>query len=1449
MNKSFKVVFNKARGALMVVNEVTSSVQAKGTKTVIATAVASLVAGGAMAADVTDTAMNVEIKADATATLVAAPLVVVNAEKTTVTATKIKEGNAAFAIVKNAEGKTTLSNGHMTGFSTGAKADKGQLETGLVNVTGGDLTIEKMTFADNELLMSRGVVRVEAGKVGIKDSAFTNNKNAFGALNVQGTGAVAVENTKFVNNTSRYHGGAVVVNNKDANVTLTNVAFEQNTAEKLGGAIETFGKVKLENVTFTGNTSKLPKAGSTNQHAGGALYVGASGVVTGKNVTFAQNKALTANGGAVAVVGGTMDLTGGAFDGNEALAGGAMAIYGGKVTVTDVDFVNNKTTGWGGAVRVDNAGALTVKAAKRDVTIAGNTSGAADSYTGKLYNGYTGGFLHLTTTEAATFDVAEGKTITVGKAGVADKNVDSITSGAAATLTKTGAGALVVNGNTEAFEGTVNVKEGSLTLATGFGSYSIANQGNVNSNKELASVDSSLVVAKNASANVVGDWAINADMTINNAGTVELGNVVVDELAYTTTNEASETKKSAKGTLTITGEGALSAKSLTVGHKAATPAAPEDVATPVTISSKNVTIGDLTVYGENGVKVEMAGKLEVTGKIDSVKKGVSVAGEIETNSANLVKTEGDELVNNGTVVLAENSTVSLNDAGTFSKKTHEAMKMALFGKTNGKLHYVEADFVADDGKGKGTLADLITVGGQANDSAVKVVYNTKDAVANGGDADKAIAVTVGSVEFVKAADAAADLKLESVKVAGVEGKLFTLRGDKNGDVILGAGDLVVDAQHVRFGEEAADKGVINNELKATQVSVKGQFNANKGVTIVDTVTVEEDGAFTTAWAEGGKFVMNGGALGILGTKPVKAETKAAADAEPVPFSGAVVFNTKVENKQVGSNLSFNNTAGNVVGLGADALTAKAVVAEHYGEDAAQKNVYYVAKQVKTDAIGTLDMLVDVAGVAATEGFTAKDGVLSGALIGANQGTPKVKLLNLTAVALEGKAGEKTLKLAKSAVEGTTVDYGTVFYSAPSATNANIWTAETTGAVATDGKVAFKANEQLVENVLDHGVMTGAVVNALNNVTFGQNQLVDAVVFGTDAYFDAAAEQWTKIEEAMKKANPEVKPEEVQLAKDAFYAQTEDAYVEGVDAVSYLGVLGGAFSTAVDINNETAKVLNRRMSVANGVERAAQGVNVWADVVATRNEGKGLFGDNVGYEADIYGAAFGADFTASCGAILGAALTVGQADANSAGLDYTKVENDVEYFGFSIYGAHQMGLVNGMFDIGYTSLKNELSTNTVLGKFKEDVDGTMFTVGLGAEYLAKAGSVNVVPHAGLRWTRVDLDDSKFGADYDTMNLFQMPIGVTFSGNFETAGWKLAPMFDLSVVPTFGDKDATADYGFGYSDAIRVVDSNPVQATLGVSAQTGAWTFGVNYGLTAGSDDRMNNSLNASARYTF
>ena len=49
MNNTYKVVFNKARGVLMVANEITSSVQKKGTKTVVAAAVATALSVAATA--------------------------------------------------------------------------------------------------------------------------------------------------------------------------------------------------------------------------------------------------------------------------------------------------------------------------------------------------------------------------------------------------------------------------------------------------------------------------------------------------------------------------------------------------------------------------------------------------------------------------------------------------------------------------------------------------------------------------------------------------------------------------------------------------------------------------------------------------------------------------------------------------------------------------------------------------------------------------------------------------------------------------------------------------------------------------------------------------------------------------------------------------------------------------------------------------------------------------------------------------------------------------------------------------------------------------------------------------------------------------------------------------------------------------------------------------------
>lgn len=308
--------------------------------------------------------------------------------------------------------------------------------------------------------------------------------------------------------------------------------------------------------------------------------------------------------------------------------------------------------------------------------------------------------------------------------------------------------------------------------------------------------------------------------------------------------------------------------------------------------------------------------------------------------------------------------------------------------------------------------------------------------------------------------------------------------------------------------------------------------------------------------------------------------------------------------------------------------------------------------------------------------------------------------------------------------------------------------------------------------------------------------------------------------------------------------------QALEEGSNSAVLGGAYNAALDAGEQFNKALDRRMTVANGLNRA-EGFTLWADVIGTSNQAKKLYG-NSGYDLDLYGGVLGGDYTfAQYDATLGAALTVGTGSGGSKGTA-TSIDNDVDFVGFSVYGNKRCPIVNSKFDLGYMQTKNDISAANSMGNWSGDVKAKAFTFGFGVELPTTVGIVNVTPHAGIRYTRLDVEgrDGLFGTDDDKLNVFQAPLGVTFSGAFETSGWNLAPTFDLSVVPAFGDKDATTKYNGLTTEVItRVVDSSPVQATLGLSAQKDAFTFGINYTLGAGSDERQNHSFNANVRYTF
>ena len=313
-----------------------------------------------------------------------------------------------------------------------------------------------------------------------------------------------------------------------------------------------------------------------------------------------------------------------------------------------------------------------------------------------------------------------------------------------------------------------------------------------------------------------------------------------------------------------------------------------------------------------------------------------------------------------------------------------------------------------------------------------------------------------------------------------------------------------------------------------------------------------------------------------------------------------------------------------------------------------------------------------------------------------------------------------------------------------------------------------------------------------------------------------------------------------------------AFQAAAKDVASLGTTTGVQTMTMDAVNQMGETVADRVSLLT--QRAA-GVNVWAAANGGMFEAKSLF-DGAGYESDIYSGVLGVDYQFACNAVLGAALTIGTADTDNKN-STVKASTDSDLVGFSVYASKTFADVLGVSaDIGYLTASNDVTANGYgqAWKFSQDTDA--FTIGLRTEVLAEVGAVKLVPHIGIRYTALSTDGFEAGykTEIDDQNVFQMPVGVTVSGDFQTGDWTVAPKFDLSVVPTFGDKDADLKLGITGVNAtddlaVRVIDSNPVQATLGVNATNGAWGFGLNYKLGVGSDDRMNNTFNVNVRYAF
>ena len=317
-----------------------------------------------------------------------------------------------------------------------------------------------------------------------------------------------------------------------------------------------------------------------------------------------------------------------------------------------------------------------------------------------------------------------------------------------------------------------------------------------------------------------------------------------------------------------------------------------------------------------------------------------------------------------------------------------------------------------------------------------------------------------------------------------------------------------------------------------------------------------------------------------------------------------------------------------------------------------------------------------------------------------------------------------------------------------------------------------------------------------------------------------------------------------------------------DAAAHAATYAGAQQAAVVSVTTMADAMFGRVG-AVGVEAASIAATgsqanggVWLTPMYKSMDADGFNAEGASYGSDVdaAGVAFGAD-TVNGNMRFGAVFNIGSGDAEGKG-NGNGLKDEFDYYGFGIYSAMGFGNFALVGDASMTVVSHDVEGFGLRGK----ADTTAVTMGITGQYTVATPMVDVTPHLGARFIRLNTDSydliSADGVlattDFDVQNVFSVPLGVTLSKAFVAGGWSLAPSADLTVTFNSGDTEAKSTTTFTGAPAIglntEVLDEVTYGLTVGLGAQYGAFgtSFGINY---TGSENTDSFGVNAQARYMF
>ena len=308
------------------------------------------------------------------------------------------------------------------------------------------------------------------------------------------------------------------------------------------------------------------------------------------------------------------------------------------------------------------------------------------------------------------------------------------------------------------------------------------------------------------------------------------------------------------------------------------------------------------------------------------------------------------------------------------------------------------------------------------------------------------------------------------------------------------------------------------------------------------------------------------------------------------------------------------------------------------------------------------------------------------------------------------------------------------------------------------------------------------------------------------------------------------------------AKAENGVV--ADAAAHAATYAGAQQAAVASVTTMADAMFGRVG-AVGVEAASIAATgsqanggVWLTPMykSVDSDGFNAQGASYGSDVDLSGVAFGAD-TVNGNMRFGAVFNIGSGDAEGKG-NGNGLKDDFDYYGFGIYSAMGFGNFALVGDASMTVISYDVEGHGLKGK----ADTTAVTMGVTGQYSIATPVVDVTPHLGARFIRLNTDSYDLvgekgvvgTTDFDVQNVFSVPLGVTLSKAFVAGGWSLAPASDLTIAFNTGDTDAKSTTRFtGINKNLdltaEVLDEVQYGLTVGLGAQYGVFGTSLRYQL--------------------